>query len=458
MAPPSWGSGAYADVPPPVAVRTVQVGASSSAAEIEDLIEAVEAAGFSPVWTFPLGNGMERVNVGKLEVHIEAFLLKHALRRSGFEEAFERAYPELADTDFHSDFTLPAGEYPTLRAIRQSVEACLDDTQCIASGETVGVVRSEVLTSFSGASTARQRALSLTDSSTIDPQAASQHLQDIRVLVADEEDLENVTAPLVSILTAENRSTLGSAVILESALLLADYYHYHTDSPWHSYPMYKEIARNLSVPAEYRARAYVELVASHLEFARRDLGYYNELTRMAAEMRSAIPEDFTNAWAVVHLMEAEAEYYQGRFETAAEGLRQVIEEFPDNRRETYMARLFLVHSLHRTGDTEGMLKEAKALLEEQPLSPAESFYWHGERTPIEHRGVESIGAILGGLSEAEETAHAQAVSQLIGLLSSKADSIDSLGIGPGGEAAGVRASHIFRHDHYMDRQLPQEGD
>ncbi|MBX3730587.1 MAG: SPOR domain-containing protein [Candidatus Sumerlaeia bacterium] len=113
-----------AQVPAPRAVRAVQVAAAESEEEARGVVDrafaaafsvaqramanrpADGAAGFGPVWTREEG-GFVKVLVGRCERLPDAVLLKQALRRHGFLDAFERAFPDLVTGDFETEAWTP---------------------------------------------------------------------------------------------------------------------------------------------------------------------------------------------------------------------------------------------------------------------------------------------------------------------------------------------------------------
>lgn len=101
----AWFGVCSAAAPPP-AVRAVQLAAAPSADEAESVVEAAQAAGFSPVWLREDGV-YTRVLAGRCERLPDAILLKQSLRRHGFPDAFEKAFPGLAPGDFETEMTAP---------------------------------------------------------------------------------------------------------------------------------------------------------------------------------------------------------------------------------------------------------------------------------------------------------------------------------------------------------------
>jgi hypothetical protein len=89
-----------------------------------------------------------------------------------------------------------------------------------------------------------------------------------------------------------------------------------------------------------RSEAAVECVALTLEAVKgRRAGDWSDVRVQAARARAAIPEHRTRNRATVELMVAESYFYQGRYNDAALAAELLLRNYPDERREVFMARI-----------------------------------------------------------------------------------------------------------------------
>jgi len=363
-----------AEIPPPAALRTVQCGSFEAQAEADALKIRLSDEGFGPVWQDGDG-GRIRVFAGRMERLTDAYLLKLHLHDRGFSDAFEKAFPNTAKSEFGSQFTTPMPRL--LFADPASGKPFFSPASIVPFEEN------EELTAVASALKGGENVEAfyavedlIDELPDKDPLKGWAMVRLGRAMVQNSKRAENAQALFLRVARGEVAATAEDQ--MQARWLAADSWHYFLGDRTTAYRAYNEIL------AEYgrqddgvRARAMVEVAACLLELAQAQKSYYNEVRRASRQILETVPRQYERAHAVADLLYCESWLFNGDKERALEDFQGFETRHPNRPREIAMANQMQGWMLAELGRWEEAVPYFERNLAME-FPPEERFYWKGE--------------------------------------------------------------------------------
>lgn len=380
------------EVPSPPAVRGVQIAAKRVDVSIpeqdqnyQSRMASAQILGVGPLWEVERDEGKlgrwRYLIVGRCERLIDAFIAKKQLRALGFEDAYERAFPDLVEGNFSTEvhgvtisypLELPA-EGPSPSAYRTEFANAVFAEILAARGiASEGAIREKVAS------------LSEDDPNRGDLQAAllEQMYRNRTTLKAaipgeawPKSRVEEVEAGFLDIL--DGRYAISRVWFDQTVWNYSIFMHEIKQDRVETYRLHQALLEKYGSDAGYQARSHVMLVATLLELSNSEISYFNEVRRMAAIALTSIPPEYRKARSVIQLMSAESYFHEGKFERAVAEFNLLLASEKLTQRERIAARYMQAKAYMRLGNSEAALNAVLESLSEVP-TVSNSFSWAGE--------------------------------------------------------------------------------
>jgi hypothetical protein len=420
---------ADASLPPPAAMRAVQVEAlppdlepEEREARIGQKSQELSDAGFGPVWSRKdvRGDGREWdvILVGKLERLPDTILLKADLRRAGFEGAFERAFPNTEGIEFQSEVTTPRARlFPPVRGLGGEALRTLIDAEQSPSDNAQR--RKRLLNELGGYSL-HQRAGAIANRlesvASGDPIVSTLRAEQSRTMLNSLWEREvgrtNVAltlerfpqlAEIVNMATDPRyaESPAFEEDLIELRFMAADIVHECEGNFLRAYQMYSEILADHGDDPGVEARCRVEIAACLLELARSEAAFFNEVTRYCRQSLELIDGEYAHARGTLALLDAETHYFQEDYPSAIAAFTEAL----DSKLVATPREAALAHWMRALSHLKVQAREAASndLLELLALGYTyeSAIYWRGQDQAIQRQAASLLRSIAENEEESE---------------------------------------------------------